>query len=191
MTCTPNPASSQEWWEGGHRATRPRYNQHHTHKHDRNRGCPDKRTTTHAPREAARSEQMAGSSRTRREDGCRVRTMAYIAPQNLTWAIADTAQSSPAENRRGQHLRKPRIPRSQHNTFKKGTMPKRHRWPVRQSGPRVSPGTNGRNGPTQEHASKEEVAPADVTEICNGNAEQGFHPGRKSHHGKTDTSSGK
>jgi hypothetical protein len=35
------------------------------------------------------------------------------------------------------------------------------------------------------------VAPTDVTEIRNGNAEQGFHLGRKPHPGKTDTSNGK
>jgi hypothetical protein len=57
--------------------------------------------------------------------------------------------------------------------------------------PRVSPSTKGRNGPTQEHALKEEVAPADVIVFRNGNVEQGFHPGRKPHLGGTETGSGK
>jgi hypothetical protein len=69
------------------------------------------------------------------------------------------------------------------------TTPKRRRWPVRQSGPRVSPGMKGRGGSTQEHASKEEVAPAGVTVIRTGITEQGFHPGRKPHPGETETSS--
>jgi hypothetical protein len=42
----------------------------------------------------------------------------------------------------------------------------------------------GRSGSTQEHASKEEVAPAGVTVIRIGNAEQGFHPGKKPHPGE-------
>jgi hypothetical protein len=42
----------------------------------------------------------------------------------------------------------------------------------------------GRSGSTQEHASKKEVAPADVTVIRIGNAEQGFHPGKKPHPGE-------
>jgi hypothetical protein len=46
----------------------------------------------------------------------------------------------------------------------------------------------GRSGSTQEHASKEEVAPAGVTVIRIGNAEQGFHPGRKPHPGEKETS---
>jgi hypothetical protein len=94
---------------------------------------------------------------------------------------------NPAENRRGHQLRKSQNPRNQHIAFKKGTTPKRRRWPVRQSRPRVSPDMKGRNGPTQEHASKEEVAPVDVTVFHNGNAVQGFHPGREPHPGGTET----
>jgi hypothetical protein len=111
------------------KASRPRHNQRRTQYNDRNRGRPDQRTTTHAPREAVQSEQMAGSSRTKRVDS-RVRTMAYIAPRSSTPAAADTAQP---HRRRGHHLRKPQSPRSQHNAFKKGTTPKRRRWPVRQA----------------------------------------------------------
>jgi hypothetical protein len=47
----------------------------------------------------------------------------------------------------------------------------------------------GRSGSTQEHASKEEVAPAGVTVIRIGNAEQGFHPGRRPHPGEKETRS--
>jgi hypothetical protein len=68
-------------------------------------------------------------------------------------------------------------------------MPKRRRWLVRQSGPRVSPGMKGRSGSTQEHASKEEVAPTGVIVIRTSIAEQGFHPGRKPHPDETETSS--
>jgi hypothetical protein len=50
-------------------------------------------------------------------------------------------------------------------------MLKRRRWLVRQSGPRVSPGTKGRGGSTQEHASKEGVAPEGVTVVRIGTAE--------------------
>jgi hypothetical protein len=39
------------------------------------------------------------------------------------------------------------------------------------------------------HASKEEVAPAGVTVIRIGNAEQGFHSGRKPHPDEKETSS--
>jgi hypothetical protein len=94
-----------------------------------------------------------------------------------------------ASHRWGHHLREPQSPRSQHNAFKKGMTPKHRRWPVRWIGPRVSPGMEGRSGSTQEHASKEEVAPAGVTVIRIGNAEQGFHLGRRPHPGKKETSS--
>jgi hypothetical protein len=67
--------------------------------------------------------------------------------------------------------------------------PKRRRWPVQQSGPRVSPGMKGRSSSTQEHASKEEVAPAGVTVIRTDIVEQGFHPGMKPHPDETETSS--
>jgi hypothetical protein len=39
------------------------------------------------------------------------------------------------------------------------------------------------DGLTQEHASKEEVAPTGVTVVRIGNAEKGFHPGRRPHPG--------
>jgi hypothetical protein len=56
------------------------------------------------------------------------------------------------------------------------------------SGPRVSPGTKGRSGSTQDHASKEKVAPIGVTVIRNGRAEQGFHPDRAAHPGEEEMS---
>jgi hypothetical protein len=59
-------------------------------------------------------------------------------------------------------------------------MPEHRRWPVQQNRPRVSPGTKGgRGGSTQEHASKEGMAPAGVTVVCNSNADEGM-PNRPS-----------
>jgi hypothetical protein len=55
----------------------------------------------------------------------------------------------------------------------------RRHCPVRQSRPRVSPGTEGGGGPAHEHASKEEVAPTGVTVVSIGGAEQSFHPGKR------------
>jgi hypothetical protein len=53
----------------------------------------------------------------------------------------------------------------------------RHCCPVRQTEPRVSPVPRGRNGQAQDHASKEETAPAGVAVVSIGRTKQGFHPG--------------
>jgi hypothetical protein len=45
----------------------------------------------------------------------------------------------------------------------------------------------GGAAPTQEHASKEGVAPIGVTVVRISDAEQGFHPGRRPHPGGTET----
>jgi hypothetical protein len=96
------------------------------------RGRPNQRTITHTPREAAQSEQMAGSSRTKGVDSS-VRTMAYIASQSPKPAAADTAQPNLVGNRRGHISERPLSPRGQHSAFKKDTTLKRRRWPVRQA----------------------------------------------------------
>jgi hypothetical protein len=169
------------------KVSRPRHNQRRTQDDDRNRGRPDQRTTTHAPREAAQSEQMAGSSRTKRVDR-RVRTMAYIAPWSPTPAAADTTQ--PCRTARQPSL-KAIEPSQPTRRLQEGYDAEAPPLAGPTSGPRVSPGTKGRSGSTQDHASKEEVAPAGVTVIRNGRAEQGFHPGRAAHPSKTETSKGK
>jgi hypothetical protein len=108
--------------------------------------------------------------------------MAYIAPRSLaSWAESDTATISkshetPAANtspsRRGRR-RSAAVGRSNKTDL---------RFPL---------ATSGRGDSTQEHASKEEVAPAGVIMVRNGSAEQGFHPGKKPHPGKTEMDSGK
>jgi hypothetical protein len=84
--------------------------------------------------------------------------------------------TQPHRRRRGHHLRKPQCPCGQHTASKKETTLKRRHWPIRQSRPRVSPGTKGRDGLTQEHASNEGVAPAGVTVVRIGTPSWVFTP---------------
>jgi hypothetical protein len=140
--------------------------------------------------EAARSERMAGPRQTWKEptEECGQwrtwRPRASHLEQNLIQH--PQPRTRPA---RPPSPRATKPPRSQHSAFKKGTMPKCRRWPVQQNGPRVSPGTKRGRGaaPTQEHASKEGVAPTGVTMVRISNAEQGFHSGRRPHPGGTET----
>jgi hypothetical protein len=67
-------------------------------------------------------------------------------------------------------------PGSLGSTSKKGMTPWRHCCLVRQTEPRVSPVPRGRNGQAQDHASKEETAPAGVAVVSIGSPQARFSP---------------